>query len=127
MHSVDRIVTARVLYNQLHPILTAVGKLGPGDLLDVLTELFGIRADWDTVGLALKLTDGALRAIGAQYKDPKDCLRDMLRDWLNTSDASWSSLVQALRHPVVGQGNLAAELERKYLTQEGGGQSTSTL
>ncbi len=104
-----------------------MGNLGPGDLLDVLTELFDIRADWDTVGLALKLTDGALRAISAQHKDPKDCLRDMLRVWLNTSDASWSSLVQALRHPVVGQGNLAAELERKYLTQEGGGQSTCTL
>ncbi len=55
------------------------------------------------------------------------CLMAMLTDWLNTSDASWSSLVDALRHPIVGQRNLAADLERKYLTQAGGGQSTDTL
>ncbi len=84
----------------------------------MLTELFDVRVNWENIGLALELTDGTIRAIGAQYKDPKDCLRDMLRDWLNMSDASWSSLVQALRHSIVGERNLAAELERKYLTQE---------
>ncbi len=102
-----------------HSTLTAVGKLGPGDLLDVLTELFDIHTDWEKKkGLALKLTPGTLRAIDPKHRDPKDCLRDMLTDWLNTSDAIWSSLVQALRHPIVGHGSLAVELERKYLTQE---------
>ncbi len=101
-----------------------MGKLGPGDLLDVLTELCDVRADWEVIGLALKLTEGALRAIKGPFKPPKDCLRDMLRDWLNTSDASWSSLVDALRHPVVGRRHLAAELEGKYLRSQ---QSTGTL
>ncbi len=101
-----------------------MGKLGPGDLLDVLTALFDVRADWEVIGLALKLTPGALRAIRGPYKDPTECMIGTLTEWLNTSDASWSILVQALRHPIVGQGNLAAELERKYLTQAG---STGTL
>ncbi len=122
------VLTGLILYIiSLHSTLTAVGKLGPGDLLDVLTVLLDVRTNWEDIGLSLKLSDGTLRAIGAQHKDPKDCMRDMLRDWLNTSDASWSSLVDALRHPIVGQGNLAAELEKKYLTQAGGGQSTGIL
>ncbi len=104
--------------SSFYPILTAVGKLGPDDLLGVLTELFDVRADWERIGLALKVTPGTLRAMKGPFKLPKDCLSDMLTDWLNTSDASWSSLVDALRHRIVGQGNLAAELERKYLTQE---------
>ncbi len=106
---------------------TVVGKLGPGDLLDVLTELRDVRAEWEDIGLALKMSPGALRAMKGPFKPPKDCQRDMLTDWLNTSDASWSSLVDALRQPIVGHGNLAAELERKYLTQAEGGQSTGTL
>ncbi len=93
----------------------------------MLTELFDVRADWENIGLALKLTDGTLRAIKGPYKEPKDCLRDMLREWLNTSDASWSSLVQALGQPIVGKGQRAAELERKYLTQSGSGQPTGTV
>ncbi len=108
-------------------VLTAVGKLGPDDLLDLLTQLINVRADWEVIGLTLKLTDGTLRAIAAKHKDTKDCLRYMLRDWLNMSDASWSSVVDALQHPIVGHGSLAAELERKYVSQAGGGQSIGTL
>ncbi len=114
------------IYNHLHPILPAVDKLGPGDLLDVLTALFDVRADWEVIGLALKLTPGALRAMKGPYKDHRECMIGALTEWLNTSDASWSSLVQALRHPIVCQGNLAAELERKYLNQAGSGQRTGT-
>ncbi len=108
---------------------TTVCKLGPGDLLDVLTELYDVRADWVNIGLALKLTPGTLRAMKGPYKEPKDCLRDMLTEWLTTCmpDASWSSLVNALRHPIVGQGNFAAALERKYFTQKRSEQSTGTL
>ncbi len=104
-----------------------MGKLGPGNLLDVLTELLAVQADWEVIGLAVKMAPGALRAMKGPHKEHKHCLKDMLTEWLNTSNASWSSLVDALRHPIVGQGNLAAELERKYLTQAGSGQSTGTL
>ncbi len=121
-------LTGLILYiTSFHSTLTAVGKLGPGDLLDVLTELLDVRADWEDIGLSLRMAPGALRAMKVPHKEHKHCLRDMVTDWLNTSNASWSSLVDALRHPIVGQGNLAAELERKYLTQAGGGQSTGTL
>ncbi len=116
-----------VRVHQFSTPLTAVGKLGPGDLLVVLTELRDVQADWEDLGLTLKMAPGALRAMKGPFKPHKDCQRDMLTDWLNTSDASWSSLVDALRQPIVGQGNLAAQLERKYLTQAGSGQSTGTL
>ncbi len=75
-----------VCVHQISTPLTAVGKLGPGDLLDILTELRNVQADWEDIGLALKLTPGALRAMKGPFKPPKDRMRDMLTDWLNTSD-----------------------------------------
>ncbi len=97
-------------------LLTAADRLSSTDLLDVCDELLCACAEWENIGLALHLDSGHLDGIKGPSKPHKNCLRDMVKLWLNTSDAaSWSSLVQALRHPIVGQGNLAAALERKYL------------
>ncbi len=92
-------------------VFLAVGQLGPDDLVDVLTELLDVCADWENIGLGLRLKSGTLDAMKGPYK-PKDCLRDMLKEWLNTSpDPSWQSLIQALRSPIVGQESLARRLE----------------
>ncbi len=93
--------------------------LGPGDLRAVLTELLPASANWYNIGLALDTDPGTLDAMKVgTYKDPRDCLRDMLSEWLSTSpDPSWEGLIAALRHPVVGKHTLARELEAKYCTQ----------
>ncbi len=96
---------------------SAVGKLGPRDLVDVLTELLDVCADWEDIGLGLGLTPGTLDAMKGPYKGHKDCLKDMLKKWLNTSpNPSWRSLIQALRRPIVGKEPLASHLETKYGT-----------
>ncbi len=92
--------------------------LGPNNLLDVLTELLDVSADWYKVGLALKLTPGTLNAMKGPHKEPKDCMMDMVSEWLSTSpDPSWEGLIAALRHPVVGKVALARQLEAKYCPQ----------
>ncbi len=94
-------------------VFLAVGKLGPDDLVDVLTELVDVcAADWENIGLGLRLKPGTLGAMKGPFKEPKDCLRDMLKEWLNTSpDPSWQSLIRVLRSPIVGQESLARRLE----------------
>ncbi len=87
-------------------------------LLDVLTELLKVSADWYNIGLALNMSSGTLDAMEGPYKRPRDCLRDMLKEWLSTSpDPSWEGLIAALRHPVVGKETLARQLEAKHCTQ----------
>ncbi len=99
-----------------------VGRLVPNDLVTVLTELREVRADWYDIGLALNLTPGDLDAIKGPYKDSKECLRETIKEWLNTSpDPSWVVLVQALRSPIVGRESSARRLEQKYCAQEQSG------
>ncbi len=88
--------------------------------MDVLTELCGVCADWENIGLGLGLEAGTLDAIKGPFKKPQDCLRDMLKEWLNTSpDCSWQSVIRALRSPIVRQNTLASHLETKHCNQEG--------
>ncbi len=102
------------------PAPPAAGELGPDDLIDVLTELLDVSSNWENIGLGLRLSPGILQALKGPYKPPEDCLRDMLREWLNRSpDPSWQSLIRALRSPVVGKDTLASHLEAKYCSQEG--------
>ncbi len=93
--------------------------LGLKKLLDVLTELLPASVSWYNIGLALDMDPGTLDAMKVgTYKDPRDCLRDMLKEWLSTSpDPSWEGLIAALRHPVVGKETLARQLEAKHCTQ----------
>ncbi len=81
--------------------------------------------DWHDIGLALRMSSGTLDSMRGPYKGPRDCMKDMLKEWLNTSpDPSWKGLMEALRHPVVGKPYLAMQLEAKYLTQ---GESESPI
>ncbi len=102
----------------LHRCFLFPTVLGLKKLLDVLTELLEVSADWYNIGLALNMSSGTLDAMEGPYKRPRDCLRDMLKEWLSTSlDPSWEGLIAALRHPVVGKETLARQLEAKHCTQ----------
>ncbi len=86
--------------------------------MTVLNELHDGSDQWYNLGLTLKLRPGDLDAIKGPYKDPKECLRDAVKAWLNTSpDPSWEAIVQALRNPIVGRESSARRLEQMYCTQ----------
>ena len=77
-------------------------------------------AQWYPLGLQLKVKTGTLDRIYAQFHDPRDQLREILKTWLNTSDnTSWTALTDALRSRSVGAHLLASILETKYCLVEG--------
>ena len=85
------------------------------DLATVLNEVFCIRAVWYDIGVNLHVDTGTLESIKYECRDvTKDCLREVLRRWLNTGEASWSTLIQALRSHSVGANQLASTLGAKY-------------
>ena len=58
---------------------------------------------------------GTLEFFSDQYSDPGDLLREVMQTWLTSSEnPTWGALVEALKRPVVGEAQLAMELQRKY-------------
>lgn len=56
--------------------------LSESDLVEVLEETFEICHRWYDIGLKLGLTPAVLNAILVKNYLPHDCLRDVLRHWL---------------------------------------------
>ena len=88
------------------------------DLVAVLTELYPVRGRWYNIGLQLQLSVADLQRIESEYKhDHGTCLRQMLIKWLETGKASWKSLCEALKCPIVLEDEkqtLVTELKEKY-------------
>ncbi len=117
-HIKEDLITLVLFYRAPPPPLTAqiMSELGPNDLQLVLSELCEhVGGEWENIGLALGLKSGILDGLKGDHKRPGDCLRDMLKEWLNRSpDPSWQSLIKALRNPSVRRVQLANALEAKY-------------
>ena len=85
------------------------------DIGCVLEEVLDVSAQWYLLGVQLKVKNGTLESIQAQFPDPKRQLLEMLKVWLMTSDnTSWKTLTDALRSRSVGAPHLAGRLETKY-------------
>ena len=92
------------------------------DLIDVKCELIPIASKWKDIGLALRLKPTTLDTIEKNRKDAKDCLSDVLTQWLNKAynmqrfgEPSWQLLVSAVRHPAGGDNQaLADTMATKY-------------
>ena len=79
-------------------------KLSLDDLGDIQNELFGVCAKWYDVGLQLRVDSGILDIIRAQYHDPGEQLREMIKHWLkNTQEPTWRIIVKALKSNCVSQ------------------------
>ena len=95
-------------------------KLTSDDLGCVFEVVLDVSAQWYNLGLQLKLRTGTLDRIYAQFRDPRDQLREMLKTWLTTSEnTSWKAITVALRSQSVGATQLAGDLETKYCPVEG--------
>ena len=86
------------------------------DLSTVRNEIHDARTKWYDIGIELKLDVSTLKAIESKYSDPKDCLREVITEWLKAvhPKPTWRSLVDALRRKVVDESHLAAAIEGKY-------------
>ena len=84
----------------------------------VRNEIHDARTMWYDIGLELKVPESTLKSIESRYEDDKICLREVIAAWLRAGDnATWESLVDALRTRVVDEPRLAAELEAKYCSE----------
>ena len=96
---------------------------GIDDLFDVISELEDVAANWRGIGLGLRLRDPDQDAIDTGGKSVYDCLRDMLRLWLNQSydvikygEPSWQMLEKAVRARAGGNNPAVADhIHRKYI------------
>ena len=82
-----------------------LGKLGIGDLHQVQTATWAVRAEWYNCGLALGVSSDTLDAV--KKDNPKncgDCFTETLKEWLKGANPSptWSALCNALESPSVG-------------------------
>ena len=66
---------------------------------------------WFSLGSFLKVTPYDLERINADYRFSHDGLVQVLSAWLISGDATWSSLVHALKK--IGQSTLASKIARK--------------
>ena len=85
------------------------------ELKDILRELFTNAAEWMNIGVFLGIEIGKLDTIGtAENHKPQNCLREMLRIWLNrvSPPPSWAAIAEAVE--LLGDQKLADQLRTKY-------------
>ena len=90
------------------------------DLLIVLKTLREIRAKWHNFGLELRISPDDLEAIKIRSNDPEECFKEMLSIWLKRENPkpTWSTLVNALRSPMVGYEQLAETVRLEHNISE---------
>ena len=89
-------------------------SMKPPELLTLLDELHAVRSKWYNFGLAMKLPSSTLDSIKSEETKNADRLRATLSERLKHPKFSWKVVVKALRKPMVGEYNIALELENKY-------------
>jgi len=91
--------------------------LGIADLAIVLNEIFPCCTKWFNIGAQLGVGVGILDSVKVQYFDQQygDQLREVLKVWLKTSEnPTWGVIVKTVKSHVIGEGQLAMELQQKY-------------
>ena len=79
-----------------------------GPLQEVLHD---VRSKWYDIGIQLKVSIGTLDTIKANAGDDKECLREMLKEWLKRLSPlpTNNSLITALQSRTVGENRLAKD------------------
>ena len=81
-----------------------------------MSEVFQ-SVDWRVLGLLLGLTDDTLEHIQAENTSPEQCQRSMVNVWISSGQSYWSTLVEILRGPVLGEIELANTLAKKHISK----------
>lgn len=95
------------------------GILTMNDLVLIVDELWSARSRWYNIGLVLGVSVDSLEGISHTNRGHTDiCLLECIKYWLRQPypRATWSAIIEALRSPAVGCGELAGRIERKYMS-----------
>ncbi len=88
-------------------------------ILNVKKELVTtISREWEDLGGVLGLSHPLIQIIKADHPfDVRQCMKEVVNAWFeNKGDhpPSWKGLCEALRDPLVGRGDVALNIEKKY-------------
>ena len=83
------------------------------DLGAVLDELIDVNAEWENLGLVLKLTPGKLKTIRNQRPDDDKRMWNVIEVWMKRGEATWRGLITALEDKKVDEGSLAKTIRKK--------------
>ena len=83
------------------------------DLVPVLRATVEV-TDWYSLGLELGLPVHQLDTIRRDGYDEADRKRKMSLNWMDTGVASWSSLVEALKSPLVNKEGVAEQITKDH-------------
>ena len=90
---------------------------GLNDIGPLASDLKPVFADWFELGLTLGFSPSQLKEFEATNKKLSRCMIDMLEAWIKKGgDKTRLQILQALRDPLVDHSNIAAGLERKYMS-----------
>jgi hypothetical protein len=80
---------------------------------DLVVELKGLAAQWYIMGLQLGLSAATLDEIGGGRDDASNCLRNVLQEWLESSNepCAKAKIVKAIRCPTIKIMWLAKKIE----------------
>ena len=70
--------------------------------------------DWSILALLLKLSPADLDNIESATCDKQKQQKKIIIKWLDSGEASWAALVNALNDELVKQGAIANEIAKKY-------------
>ena len=85
------------------------------ELKDLIKELLTKASDkWENIGILLGIEPGRLNGIKASENLSQNCLREMLKIWLNrvSPPPSWAAIADAVE--LLGDQRLANHLRTKY-------------
>ena len=80
------------------PILPTSGHTENLTWGNIYRELISLDIDWQNIGVLLDVPSAELNAISADYNRTRDCLREMIMEWLKMVDPlpTWEILVEAV-------------------------------
>ena len=83
-----------------------------------MEELRGVEEKWRLIGMELgRSIPGGVRVDDIKYLDAIDCLREVIRRWLQSIYiATWKTIIGALR--ITGEVQVADNLKAKYIPGE---------
>ena len=90
--------------------------LNQEDVPKVVCEILGVQTKSKTFGRVLRLPKVTVNSIHLHQSDPQECLFDVLDEFVKQVEPppTWRVILEALRHPLIGQHHLAQEIESKY-------------
>ena len=91
------------------------------ELSDLLNKVADkTRSIWETIGLQLNISSDRIKSISESYpRSPIRCYAEVFDVWRKSGSPpyTWATIIDALRAPIVGEHQLATELQQ-WLTNQ---------